>query len=199
MNADLDFTTFNVDGLALVASQRLGQSGIDETEGHGVDIDLQAAPLLGQGLGHADDAGLGGGVVGLTGVTASGHGGNVDDLAQHFAAFRGVFLSLGADDRLGCTQNAERCGQVAVDDRVPLFVGHFLNDVVPGVPGVVDDDVDATVALHGSLYEALGEIGGGHAADAGNGFTTGLANFSHDFFGRCRVQIVDHDFGAIGR
>ncbi|MNJ13110.1 hypothetical protein D3C77_73140 [compost metagenome] len=87
---------------------------------------------------------------------------------------------------------------MAVDDRVPLFVGHLLDDVVPGITSVVDDDVNTTVVLDGSLNETLGEIGGGHTADAGNGFTTGLANFSHDFFGRRRVQIVDHNFSAVG-
>ena len=71
---------------ARVAGRRLGEPGVDEAERDRVDGDVVAAPLLGQGLGQADHAGLGRGVVGLPGVAAqAGDGGDVDDLAAGYA------------------------------------------------------------------------------------------------------------------
>ncbi|MCY1459790.1 hypothetical protein D9M71_772940 [compost metagenome] len=87
---------------------------------------------------------------------------------------------------------------MAVDDGVPLLVGHLLDHVVPGVAGVVDDDVDATEVVDSGLDEAVGEIDSGHAAHAGNGFTAGSADFRNHFFSRSGVEVVDHDFGAVG-
>ncbi|MCY1438861.1 hypothetical protein D9M71_550770 [compost metagenome] len=98
---------------------------------------------------------------------------------------------------MGRTQDAERRGQVAVDNGVPLLVGHLLDDVVPGVAGVVDDDVDATIVLHGGLDETVSEVGSGHTADAGHSLATGVADFCNDVFGRSSVEIIDHDLGAV--
>ncbi|MOA01415.1 hypothetical protein D3C78_1208230 [compost metagenome] len=169
------------------------------TESHGVDVDVVAPPLLGQRLGHAEDAGLGRGIVGLPGVATGGDRGNVDHLAVDHTAFGGFLLGQGADDRLGGTQDAERCGQVAVDDGVPLLVAHLLDHVVPGVAGVVDDDVDAAVVLDSSLDEAIGEIDSGDTADAGHGFAASGADLGNHFFSRAGIQVIDHHTGAIAR
>ena len=107
------------------------------------------------------------------------------------------FLAMRADDRLGSAQDAERCGEVAVDDRVPLLVAHLLDHVVPGVAGVVDDDVDRAEVVDRGLDEAIGEIGRRDAADAGDGFTAQGTDFSDHFFGRAGVQVVDHDARAV--
>src|SRR3546814_9001876 len=44
-----------------------------------------------------------------------------------------------------------------VDDRLPLLVAHLLDHVVPGVAGVVDDDVEAAQLLDRRVDEALGK------------------------------------------
>ena len=153
-----------------LAGSAAGQAGLDEAVGHAVDGDVHAAPFLGQRLRHADDAGLGGGVVGLAGIAEQpGHRRDVDHLAHHAPAGLGFGLGERADHRLRGAQDAKRRRQVAVEHRVPLLVGHLLDHVVPGVAGVVDDDVQALVFADGGADEALGEIRRGDAADAGHG------------------------------
>ena len=84
-------------------------------------------------LRHADDAGLGGGVVGLAGVAAGAdHRGDVDDAAAarlHHAAHH---RARQAEDRL----------QVGVDHLVPVLVLHAQRQVVARDAGVVDQDGD---------------------------------------------------------
>ncbi|MNS70404.1 hypothetical protein D3C72_1037470 [compost metagenome] len=82
-------------------------------------------------------------------------------------------------------------------DLVPLLVGHFLDDVVPGVAGVVDDDIDATKAVHGGFDEAVGEVCSGDATHTGDGVATGSTNLGDHFFGRSGIQVIDHDFRAV--
>ncbi len=68
----------------------VGHRAGDEAGRHAVDGDVTAGQFLGQGLGEADHAGLGGGVVGLAGI--AGHAddrGDADDAARaalHHAA-----------------------------------------------------------------------------------------------------------------
>ncbi|MNT51778.1 hypothetical protein D3C72_1887640 [compost metagenome] len=81
---------------------------------------------------------------------------------------------------------------MAVDDGVPLLVGHLLDDVVPGVAGVVDDDVDALEILDSRLDQALREIRGGHAAHARHRFAALRPDQFDDFVGRIGVQVVHH-------
>ncbi|MNM95601.1 hypothetical protein D3C81_1080530 [compost metagenome] len=73
-----------------------------------------------------------------------------------------------------------------------------LDAVTPGVAGVVDDDVDAAKGVDRGLHQALGEILGGDAADAGHGFAAGRADFRDHALSRLGIQIVDHHSGAIG-
>src|SRR5699024_7511483 len=57
-----------------------GHLGLDEARGDGVDVAAQAGHALGGGGDHADDAGLGGGVVGLAAVAGDAGGrGHGDD------------------------------------------------------------------------------------------------------------------------
>ncbi len=133
--------------LLCVAGQRLRQARLDQAEGHRVHVDLEAAPFLAPASWSCPaDAGLGRRVVGLARrCRRPAIGRDVDHLAEHLAALGRFSLGGGADHRLGGAQDAERRGQVAVQDGVPLLVGHLLDHVVPGVAGVVDDDVDALV------------------------------------------------------
>ena len=63
-------------------------------------------------------------------------------------------------------QDAERRGQMHVENRVPLVVGHLLDHAVPGVAGVVDEDVAAAEAVDRGLDDALAEVGRGDVAVA---------------------------------
>ena len=121
----------------------LRQARVDEAEGDGVDVDLELAPLLGDRLGQADDAGLAGGVVGLAGVAEGARGrGHVDDLAEHLLAFLALLLGRLAQVRRGGADHAERHHGVDVEHRLELLVGHLVDRRVERVAGVVDDDVD---------------------------------------------------------
>src|SRR4051812_25647121 len=65
---------------ALHLAQRIGHRGHDEAGGDDIDGDPARGDFLRQGFGHADHAGLGGGIVGLAGVAGgTDDGGNVDD------------------------------------------------------------------------------------------------------------------------
>ena len=45
-----------------------------------------------------------------------------------------------------------------VQHGLELFVGHFLNDVVPDIAGVVDDDVERAKGGDGGVHQLLGEV-----------------------------------------
>ncbi|MOA28284.1 hypothetical protein D3C78_1492130 [compost metagenome] len=100
---------------------------------------------------------------------------------------------------MGCSQNAKRCSDVAIDDRVPLFVGVSLNPVAPGVTGVVDNDVDTVKGVDRSVHEALGKALGGDAADAGNGFATRGVDLRDHLFGRFGIKVVNDNSRTVRR
>ncbi len=57
--------------------------GLDEAGGDGVGGDAAGGEFAGEGLGEADEAGFGGGVVGLAGLAvAADDAGDVDDAAR---------------------------------------------------------------------------------------------------------------------
>ncbi|MOA53345.1 hypothetical protein D3C78_1767940 [compost metagenome] len=60
LNADLDFPAFDTDSLAVGTGKCLGQACFYQTESDGVDVDFQATPFFGKGLGQTKNAGLGG-------------------------------------------------------------------------------------------------------------------------------------------
>ena len=65
----------------------VGHAGVDQAEGHRVDVDLEAAPFAAQRARHADHAGLGRRVVHLAGIAVERRGRrDVDDLAIHLEA-----------------------------------------------------------------------------------------------------------------
>src|SRR5215470_1076976 len=57
-HAHLHLAPGHVDRARLALGERLGESGLDVAEGHAVDGDRVAAPLLGERAGHAGDRGL---------------------------------------------------------------------------------------------------------------------------------------------
>jgi hypothetical protein len=85
-----------------------------------------------------------------------------------------------------------------VEDGVPLLVGHLLNHRIPGVPGIVDDDVQAAEGVDGGPHEALAEIGVGDAADAGDGPAARRLDGGDGVLGGLGVEIVDDDARTLG-
>ena len=79
-----------------------------------------------------------------------------------------------------------------VDDRLPLFVGHLLNDAVPSIAGIVHDDVQPAKTVHARLDETFGETVFCHAAGADHGLAANRTNGLGGLIGRVGIQIVDH-------
>jgi hypothetical protein len=84
-------------------------------------------------------------------------------------------------------------------DGVPLLVGHLLDDRVPRVAGVVDDDVEAAEAVHRGLREPLGEARRGDVAGNRHRSPAGRLDRGHRLLGRLLVEVVDHDGGSVRR
>ena len=59
---------------------------------------------------------------------------------------------------------AERSHQMNVQHGLKLLVGHLLNDVVPDVAGVVDDDVEGAEGGDGGIHQLLRKVGRGEIA-----------------------------------
>src|ERR1700754_2057502 len=108
-----------------------------------------------------------------------------------------VGLRGGAEHRLGGTQDPERCREVHIQDGVPLLVGHLLYDVVPGVPGVVDHDVETTELSYGRGDEPLGERRFGNAAGAHGSPPASGPDLLDDVPRRLHVEVVDDHAGAL--
>ena len=101
----------------------VGQTGVDVSGGNGVDTG-KVAPLVGEGLGQVDAAGLGDVVGGLLlGVVGdvAGHGGSDDERAV------ALLLEVGADGLCAVGGAA----QVDLDNVVP-FLGGAVDDTAVG-------------------------------------------------------------------
>ena len=131
----------------------------------GADSELRA-PLLADGLGEPEHAGLGEGVVRLPRVPArAARAADVDD-ASGFAVLDAEVGCRGADE-------LEGRGGVEGEDGVPLLVRHLVDHAIPGKAGVVHDDVDfAGSKLGGLLHEVVDVTGAEHVAWDGNGGAT---------------------------
>ena len=86
-----------------------------------------------------------------------------------------------------------------IEDGLELFVGHLLNDIVPRVPSVVDDDVRYAPGVHGRRDEALSKPGFNDTAGATHGFSARGAQQFKCFLSRFFIQIVHHDPRAFAR
>ena len=112
----------------------IGETGIDITGGDAVDAG-KVAPLVGEGLGHMDAAGLGDVVRGLflriVGDVA-GHAGGNDKAAG------AAFLEVSADG-FGTVEGAV---EVGLDDLVPVLDGAIQNTAVGGPAGIGNKGID---------------------------------------------------------
>ncbi len=73
--------------------------------------------------------------------------GDVDDLAEDLLALGLLGLGRLAPVRGDRADHPEGDDRVDVEHRLELLVGHPVDDAVPGVAGVVDDDVDRAEGL----------------------------------------------------
>jgi hypothetical protein len=88
---------------------------------------------------------------------------------------------------------------VDVHDGVPLLVAHLLDDIVPGVAGVVDDDVEPAELFRRDVHDALAEVLGRHVAVAGDRPATQPLDQRDRLLRRPLVEVVHHHRGAVAR
>jgi hypothetical protein len=84
---------------------------------------------------------------------------------------------------------------VDVEHRLELLVGHVVDDSVPGVAGVVDEDVDLPERVDGLLHDVVAGAGLGQVARHGDGLA---ADLRRRLLGDVAVDVVDRDLGALG-
>jgi hypothetical protein len=70
--------------------------------------------------------------------------------------------------------DAEGHDGVDVEHRLELLVGHPVDDAVPGVAGVVDDDVDAPKASTAAATSSVGRLRLGQVAGVDRGLAVDL-------------------------
>ena len=128
-----------------VILQGLHEPGLNQAKADGVHIHVVPSPLLGHGFRQADHARLTRRITGLSRVAVgSSDGSNIYDLAHHpqilgsfaFGRFPNVFGSRA--------QNPERRHEMNFQHGFELLVRRFLDDAVPAIPRVVDNDVNGT-------------------------------------------------------
>src|SRR6185312_8614156 len=106
-DAELDLLAATLDRLGALLGG--GQARLDEAEGHGVHVDLELAPLLGERLREAHDAGLRRRVVHLAGVPhRPGDRADVDDLPEDLATLLPLLLRRLAQVGCGGAEDPER-------------------------------------------------------------------------------------------
>lgn len=102
--------------------------------------------LFGDGLGHTSNASLCKRIVDLTSISVHARGGrDVDDVPGLAVLDTEVWCSS--------TNDLEGCGCVKINNGVPLLVGHLVDDTVPCIASVVDNDVDLAVAKFGGFLD----------------------------------------------
>ena len=90
--------------------------------------------------------------------------------------------------------DAEGDDGVDVEHRLELLVGHPVGDAVPGVAGVVDDDVDRAEGVDRGGDQLVGGAGLGQVAGVDGGFAVDLAR---GLLGDVGVEVVDQHLGAL--
>ena len=108
-----------------------------------------------------------------------------------------LLLDLLAEMLLEGAQDAERRGEMDVEDGVPLLVAHLLDDRVPGVAGVVHHDMAVAEGVDRGLDDAVAEVGLGDVAVAGHRLAAHLLDLGDGLLGRRLVDVVDHHLGAV--
>ena len=110
------------------------------------------AKLLGSRLGHADESGLGGGVVDLPGVAGdTGDRADIDDAACFGAQHHGAAQA----------EHIERALEIGRNDLVELCFAHAYEQTVPGNARIVDQNAGHAHRFLDLLERGItrGEIG----------------------------------------
>jgi len=92
------------------------------------------------------------------------------------------------------TGDPEGHDRVDVQHRLELLVGHLVGDTVPGVAGVVDDDVHRAEGFVGGGHELLCGFRLGHVTGEDSGLTLDLGC---GLLGGIGVEVVDQHLGAV--
>ena len=80
-----------------------------------------------------------------------------------------------------------------VDDRMPLLVGHFLNNAVPRVAGVIDNNVQPAKIFDRRCHELIRKAAIRNRARTDRRLPAKLFDRGRGFLGRTCIQIVHHD------
>ena len=95
-----------------------------------------------------------------------------------------------------------------LDDRVPLVLGHVGEHAVAQDAGIVDDHIQLSVGAHRLVDESLGPVPVADIVAVDDCLAAGFADGLDDLVaGRsatagaveCRTDVIDDDFGAMGR
>lgn len=149
------------------------------------------SPFLCNGLGQSSDASLCQAVVGLTSIAVGARcTRDVDDATG--------FTILDSEVRGGLSDQPERGGVVDSENSIPLLIGDFMDDTIPGVASIVDDDVNLAIAKLGRLLHQDGEeVGVGDITSDSNGSARGgIVDRLGNAVGFGGVDVSDHDFGT---
>ena len=97
------------------------------------------------------------------------------ELAEDLLALAALGLGRLAPVRGQGPGDAEGDDRVDVEHRLELLVGHPVGDAVPGVAGVVDDDVDGAEGVDPGGDQLVGGVGLGQVAGVDGGLAVDLA------------------------
>ena len=165
-------------------------AGEDVARGEGVGGDVSSGDFLGDGLGQADEGGLGGGVVGLAGVAGDAHdGGHVDDAAASLADHEG-------QDGPGAEESA---AEIHVEGVVPFGGSHAHEESIIADSRVIDENINAIPLLTdgGDHLLYLGFVG--NVGLKGEGLAALGRDFIHELVSEGFAGVVvDGDFDAFG-
>jgi hypothetical protein len=104
--------------------------------------------------------------------------------------------ALAASRQLGASARATRKGTTVwiSQHRLELLVAHLVGDAVPGVAGVVDDDVDGAEGVDRGGDHLVGGTALGQVAGEDRGLAVDLAR---GLLGDVAVEVVDENLGAL--
>ena len=129
-----------------IGQELVPDAGVDDAGTDAVDIDVVRSGILGDGLGHAGDGELGGGVGDVGGIALlAGHGGHVDDLAGLVGQHRPQHRLIDQEGALG----------VDIHHEVIDLLRHLQEVHLGAGPGDMVQDIDAAEGCHGGFYHGL--------------------------------------------
>ena len=188
---------------AVAAEDGLGHPGAG-TRRNGVGRDAVAAELAGLHPGECGDAGLGRGVVRLSGAAEqAGLRGGVDDAAGDVLARLGPVAPV----HRGVVGGGEVALEMDPDHVVPVRLVDVEGHLVAEDPGVVDQDVERAEGVDRLLHDVLAAGPRADVVAVDGGVAAPLLDQRHDLLGGVRVQralavqpradVVDDDPGAL--